>query len=181
MALIAEEVVEEWLNQAGYFTIRGIKLGVSEMDILAIKRVGNEWDLRHYEVQASVNPVSYISSVPKALQNSEGRASTSMKKRSQDELRMGVNEWISKKFLDVKKEKLRNRLCPGEWSYHFVVGEVKHQDELQIFQESQVTIKRLSEVIKKLQSNPRREFTASGKDLCDLISMGNSLSTEAAK
>ena len=29
MALLAEEVVEEWLNRQGYFTIRGIRLGTS--------------------------------------------------------------------------------------------------------------------------------------------------------
>lgn len=47
MALIAEEVVEEWLNQQGYFTIRGIKIGVHEMDILAVKFEGSKSDLRH--------------------------------------------------------------------------------------------------------------------------------------
>lgn len=26
MALLAEEIVEEWLNRQGYFTIRGIKM-----------------------------------------------------------------------------------------------------------------------------------------------------------
>ena len=82
MALIAEEVVEEWLNQQGYFTIRGIKLGVQEMDILAIKLNDEAADLRHYEVQASVNPVSYISSVPKAIQKSEGRHANSAKSRT---------------------------------------------------------------------------------------------------
>ena len=33
MALLAEELVEEWLNRHGYFTIRGVKLGVHEMDL----------------------------------------------------------------------------------------------------------------------------------------------------
>ena len=37
MSLLAEEVVEEWLNRNGYFTIRGIKVGVDEIDILAIR------------------------------------------------------------------------------------------------------------------------------------------------
>jgi len=57
MALIAEEVVEEWLNQRGYFTIRGIKLGCDDMDILAVRIKDGEPDLRHYEVQASVKPI----------------------------------------------------------------------------------------------------------------------------
>ena len=37
MSLLAEAVVEEWLNRQGYFTIRGIKLGNDEIDILAIR------------------------------------------------------------------------------------------------------------------------------------------------
>jgi hypothetical protein len=36
MALLAEELVEEWLNRTGYFTIRGLKLGVHEVDLLAV-------------------------------------------------------------------------------------------------------------------------------------------------
>jgi Holliday junction resolvase-like predicted endonuclease len=37
MALLAEEIVEEWLNRQGYFTIRGIRLGVNEIDLVAVK------------------------------------------------------------------------------------------------------------------------------------------------
>jgi hypothetical protein len=37
MALLAEELVEEWLNRQGCFTIRGIKIGVHEIDLLAVK------------------------------------------------------------------------------------------------------------------------------------------------
>lgn len=50
MALIAEEVVEEWLNRKGFFSIRGIKLGVREMDILAVRHGEGGIDRRHYEV-----------------------------------------------------------------------------------------------------------------------------------
>ena len=66
MALLAEEIVEEWLNRQGYFTIRGIKMGVHEIDLLAVKWLGNgKTECRHIEVQASMRPVSYISRVPK--------------------------------------------------------------------------------------------------------------------
>ncbi len=37
MALLGEEVVEEWLNRKGYFTIREIKLGVHEIATLALR------------------------------------------------------------------------------------------------------------------------------------------------
>ncbi|MDA3927225.1 MAG: hypothetical protein PF904_21340 [Kiritimatiellae bacterium] len=60
MALLAEEVVEEWLNRQGYFTIRGIRLGVHEIDLLAIKPKKNgKYDCRHIEVSVSTNPIAY--------------------------------------------------------------------------------------------------------------------------
>ena len=171
MALIAEEVVEEWLNQQGYFTIRGIKLGVHEMDILAVKIQGTNVDLRHYEVQASVNPVSYISSVPKAIQKSEGRHANSAKARTSEEIAEGVKEWIEKKFLHPKKQNLRQWLAAGEWSFHFVVNEVAHEEELEEFKKSQVTVDRLRDVLEDLKDTASRKYTASGKDLIDLMLM----------
>ncbi|MFZ1291431.1 MAG: hypothetical protein WAR79_15155 [Melioribacteraceae bacterium] len=47
MALLAEEIVEEWLNRNGFFTIRGIKLGVNEIDILAVKITKTKIEARH--------------------------------------------------------------------------------------------------------------------------------------
>jgi hypothetical protein len=43
VAPLAEELVEEWLNRKGYFTIRGIKVGVHEMDILADPCTGHQF------------------------------------------------------------------------------------------------------------------------------------------
>lgn len=48
MSLQAETLVEEWFNRNGYFTIRGIKDKIDEMDILAIKNLDNRsWDCVH--------------------------------------------------------------------------------------------------------------------------------------
>jgi hypothetical protein len=58
MLLLAEVVVEEWLKRRGYFTIRGVKLGNDEMDILAIRQLSNgNIERRHIEVSASTNPL----------------------------------------------------------------------------------------------------------------------------
>jgi hypothetical protein len=37
MAILAESLVEEWLNREGFFTVRGVKHGVGEIDLLAIR------------------------------------------------------------------------------------------------------------------------------------------------
>lgn len=97
MAILAEEIVEEWLNRKGYFTIRGIKLGVHEIDLLAIKVTPGGVERRHLEVQSSMRPVSYLTKVPKDVQKRTGRASASAKTRTSQELRESVREWIEQK------------------------------------------------------------------------------------
>ena len=37
MALLGEQLVDEWLNRIGFFTLRGIKRGVHEIDLLGIR------------------------------------------------------------------------------------------------------------------------------------------------
>jgi hypothetical protein len=68
MSLLAESLVEEWLNRKGYFTIRGIKHGIGELDLLGIHRESSGsvtgW---HVEVQASFRPVGYIAKLTKEM------------------------------------------------------------------------------------------------------------------
>ena len=181
MALLAEEVVDEWLNRQGFFTIRGIKLGVAEMDILAIRHTGaGGMECRHYEVQASVNPVGYITQASRADQR-QGVAANSAKKRDSAQLGAAVEEWIVKKFSDPRKAALRERLHTGKWSWHFVIGVVRHMEELAAFSEHSVEIIRLDAIVQQLLgTSPNPDFmiaSASGKDLTDLIALGGRLSS----
>lgn len=170
MALLAEEIVEEWLNQEAYFTIRGIKLGVQEIDLLAVKNLdGGKVKCRHVEVQASMRPVSYISRVPVDVQKETGRAPNSAK-RSDEELVEGVKEWVSKKFYHPKKVMVRNKLWPGEWSTELVVNKVKSERELELFAGHGIKIHRLLDVVKELED--KSLFTAAGADFVDLVHLG---------
>jgi hypothetical protein len=58
MALVAETLVEELLNRQGYFTIRGIKTGQGETDLLAASF--REPDALHVEITVPANPIGYI-------------------------------------------------------------------------------------------------------------------------
>ena len=113
MALLAEEIVEEWLNRNGYFTIRGIKIGVNEIDLLAIKINGSKIEARHIEVQASSNPISYLCPLSKRLRKKTGRSPQSTKLRSVKEVEESVNEWLEKKYYQKKKQNLRDMLFSG--------------------------------------------------------------------
>jgi hypothetical protein len=96
MALLAEEIVEEWLNRQGFFTIRGIKMGVQEIDLLAIKwQADGKAECRHIEVQASMRPVSYISQVPKEQQKTGRAASSASGADIVDLIQMGLHTQVS--------------------------------------------------------------------------------------
>jgi len=171
MALLAEELVEEWLNRQGFFTIRGIKLGVQEMDILAIKLHANSVECRHVEVQASVHPVSYIAKVPKEVQKSTGRSSGSAKHRTMDELEHSVKEWIEHKYHMKMKDKLRISLVDARWSFELVVHHVKHPDELDAIKRHGVRVYLLSQIVNDLRTNAKKQpiRAAGGADFVDLV------------
>lgn len=171
MALLAEELVEEWLNRQGYFTIRGIKLGVHEIDLLAVKSVGEcKVKCRHLEVQASMRPVSFISSVPKHLQKG-GRAAKSVK-RSQEELEQGVAEWVDAKFRKPEKLALMRALWKGEWSAELVLNVIKSQGEVALIKQRGIEIIWLKDIVNSLSEDRFPIKSASGADFVDLIQMG---------
>ena len=171
MSLLAEEVVEEWLNRQGYFTIRGIKLGVHEIDLLAIKKSAEgTTECRHIEVQVSMRPVSYITQVPRELQRT-GRSPNSAR-RSLDELGIGVSEWVEKKYHHPDKVRLRESLWPGDWSYEFVAHVVKSEDELSLIASHGIKVIRFSDVVSSLTSKHALFSSACGGDIVELVHMG---------
>lgn len=175
MALLAEEIVEEWLNRRGYFTIRGIKLGVHEIDILAVKLDNDGVVCKHIEVQASMRPVSYISAVPKAIQNATGRAPMSAKERSKEELQLSVKEWIDKKFHLDRKARLRQALHEGDWEFELVVHQVRHPEELQQIEANGIAIRHLASIVADLAESKHLVPSAAGASLVDLVLLQSSL------
>jgi hypothetical protein len=170
MSLLAEDIVEEWLNRQGYFTIRGIKLGVHEIDLLAVKpRAKGDVECRHLEVQASMRPVSFISKVPTKLQKS-GRAANSAS-RSDAELVEGVAEWVEKKVHWPKKKVLMQKLWSGNWSSELVLNVVKSQQEVDLIQGHGIKIIRLKDVVASLAQDRGLVNSAASADFMDLIHM----------
>jgi hypothetical protein len=173
MSLLGEEVVEEWLNRNGYFTIRGIRVGVDEIDILAMKPLpGRKHECRHIEVQLSTNPISYISKVPSAIRKQTGIAPHNAKKRDHQQLKQGVKEWIDAKYDSPRKDEMRQKLCPGTWSKELVVGVVKHEEEIDLLREAGVTIHRLKDIVSEMTKKQTLVKSAAGADLLDLMLVG---------
>jgi len=169
MSILAEEIVEEWLNRQGFFTIRGIKIGVQEIDLLALRVIENNTECRHIEVTASITPMSYISNVPLEIQKATGRAANSRSPRTTEELRVGVNEWIGKKFSQPKKIDLRQKLYARNWSYELVVNNVYCPEELDLFREAGIKVFHLRDLLSELKNKKTVIEKASGASLVDLI------------
>lgn len=172
MALLAETLVEEWLNRRGYFTVRGVKEGVAEMDLLAIKPSGATGvEALHVEVQTSFRPIGYISPSAKSLAASTGRRRSLTAQRTRETLRESVSEWVHKKYLISKKVHRREAMWPGaEWKYVLVHAVVKHPEELREIAKRGVELVSLQTVLEDLCPPERPPFTASaGGDLADLI------------
>jgi len=169
MALLAEEIVEEWPNRNGYFTIRGAKVGLYEIDLLAIKKSGPKVERRHIEVQVSIRPASYITPLSKQDQRKTGRAPHNATKRKPDELEAGVHEWVHKKFLMQQKCELRESLYPGKWQYELVVNEVRHAEEPRLIEKEGVKILHLSDIIEELRLSKTCIKSAAGRDLIELV------------
>src|SRR5258708_32136746 len=124
MALLAEEIVEEWLNRDGWFTIRGIKIGAGEIDILAIKPTRNGIQCRHMEVHAAFNPIGYITPVPK-VRRQPGQGAGYTERRSDEELQSFVSVWVRNKYDHPKKVNQRKALFNGPRTRHLVVHKIK--------------------------------------------------------
>jgi hypothetical protein len=168
MALLAEEIVEEWLNRRGYFTIRGAKSGLDEIDLLAIRLGAHNLECRHVEVQASTNPVSWLAPVTKELQRT-GTARNSAKARSPELIQACVDEWVEKKFFSRKKRELRDRLAPGPWSLALVVHRLKHPEELAVIRSRNIVVDDLDRVVHEVLAAENLLSAAAGQSLVELI------------
>jgi hypothetical protein len=156
MALLAEEIVEEWLNRDGWFTIRGIKMGNYEIDILAMKPTAKGIQCRHLEVQASFSPISYVTK-------------SNAKHLSDEELQNSVSEWVHKKYNHPRKQEQRKALFDGGWTRELVVHKLKHPEELELIRKAGITVYNLREVIGSLKQDHKVVSKAAGADFVELV------------
>ena len=174
MALLAESLVEEWLNREGFFTIRGVKHGVGEIDLLAVRRkpsgtvVG--W---HVEVQASFRPIGYIAKLTDELTLRDGKkiAASSAVARTAKQIETCAKAWVERKFSSASKVSVREKLWPGvNWSFHLVHAVVREEKELAAFRRFDVICHPLQEVLATLSAESKDRFSGSaGGDLAELI------------
>jgi hypothetical protein len=169
MALLAETLVEEWLNRNGYFTIRGVKHGQGEMDLLAVRPQSDGVVGWHVEVTVSFRPIGYIAREPAG--NSSRRRSH-VRKRTPEQIRAYAHDWVEAKFRSSDKVQLRSELWPGlTWSFHLVHGVIRYPLELEAFESEEITCHSFNQLLSDLSQRGDRSFSGSaGGDLAEIIS-----------
>lgn len=168
MALLGESLVEEWLNREGFFTIRGVRHGVDEMDLLAIRREKDGKVIgRHVEVQISFRPIGFIAKLPKGALNR-----LSVRARSIQEVEDCARIWVEAKFKAQSKLKMRDQLWPGvKWEYHFVHAVVRDPHELEAIAGEGITLHPFHSILGALSQRKSNSFSGSaGGDLAEIVS-----------
>ncbi len=158
MAALDEQLVEEWLNREGFFTMRGVKVGLSEMDLLAVRARDSTLECWHVEVQVSFSPMGYIG------------GDNNAKRRTPKETSDGINEWIEKKFLQKKIASRRTDLIPNaKWKYVFVHAVARHPEELGLIQKKGIILKPYHEVIETLKLGLKNTSSSSASGIVDIL------------
>jgi hypothetical protein len=172
MALLAETLVEEWLNRRQFFTIRGVRQGVDEIDLLAVRyREAQQPEAWHVESQVSFRPIGYITPLARELARELGKKSTSVFRRTDQQLEQCVAARVRKKFHAKRKVAARELLWPGaDWQFVVAHGTVKYPAELDAIAAQGVTLLPLSTILQDLCTFGSSLFTGTaGGDLAELI------------
>ena len=156
--MLDEQLVEEWLNRQNFFTMRGIKSGVDEIDLLAIRPTPEGLECWHVEVQVSYRPVGYIG------------GDTNARKRTDKELRAGVEQWVVKKFTSPKKVKRRNEiLADAKWRNFLVHAVLKDESELPIMEELGVELIQYKKVLEDLRVDKQGKSSSAASGIVEML------------
>lgn len=158
MALLDEQLVEEWLNRKNFFTIRGIKCGVDEIDLLAVHHEGERKDCWHVEVQVSFRPIGYVG------------GDTNARRRTEAEICAGVEQWVEKKFFSKRKIERRNEVLPNtKWHYVFVHGVLRDETELEYMKKLGVTLIPYKQVLLELRDDLSSQSSSTASNIAEIL------------
>lgn len=182
MALLAETLVDEWLNRNNFFTMRGLKHGVHEIDLLGIQLNKINYTARHVEVQVSLRPIGYIAPLLPQYVPSFAKSKTSAKVRPPEIMKTSVEAWVQKKFTTPDKVRVREEKWPGcKWDLIFVHGVVKDKYELEVMRNLGITTIPLSKILYELKHSPGKITGGAGTDFAELIEYYNEQSNRSGE
>lgn len=158
MALLDEQLVEEWLNRNKFFTMRGLKCGIDEIDLLALKYADGEPEFWHVEVQVSYRPIGYIG------------GDTNARRRTVDEIKAGVAQWVNKKFTSDRKVQKRNSVVANaNWRYVLVHGVLRDETELDYMREHGIELIQYKTILMYLRDNTSLQSSSVASNITDIL------------
>lgn len=160
---IIEDIIADWFNSKGYFLIQNLKIGVNEVDILAIKLDNNKRvkEAIYVEVQCSSNPIGYIG------------GTSSAKKRSTSEVANGVKAYIDKKFNDEKIKHIVEQLIGLQYRKLFICGRLKDEDTIDFFKKNGVDVIRVWDIFNEVKENNGEYKTGGGNRYHQLLHLSD--------
>ena len=175
MALLAEQLVDEWLNRQGFFTVRGVKEGVDEIDLLGVRpsrTSSGTLEAWHVEVQVSFNPNAYISKLSKGQMAELGTNNkNSAKVRQTELLERTVEGWVEGKFNKKRKRQMREERWTGlNWQFKLVHARAKYPVELELIAKHCIELIPLQKVLQDLEATAGKMRGYSGTDILEIIS-----------
>jgi hypothetical protein len=182
MAALAESLVDEWLNRQGFFTVRGVRHGVDEIDLLAVRPSASGLDAWHVEVQASFRPIGYISPLLAEHIPSFAKSKTSAKSRPLELLEPCVESWVEGKFYSASKRAARELAWPGlQWRPTLVHAVVREPAELRLISARGIACLALHTVLADLKHAAGKLKGVAGTDLAEIIEYYNTFVVPANK
>lgn len=158
MALLDEQLVDEWLNRKGFFTMRGLKVGIDEIDLLAVRMI-DQLECWHVEVQVSYRPIGYVG------------GDNNARRRTPEEIQLGVEQWVERKYTSTRKVARRVAVLPSaQWKYIFVYGVLRDESELEYMTRLGVTPISYKQVLNELRAAPAGNTSSSlGSDITEIL------------
>jgi hypothetical protein len=183
MALLAETLVDEWLNRQGFFTVRGIKHGNDEIDLLGVRPAESGLEAWHVEVQASFRPIGYIAPVTDEIATRFNATSKSARKRPPEIVAGCAEAWVRSKFTKERKITVREQAWPGlEWKFVFVHAIVREPEELRKIAACGVRLVPLHQVLAGLEHEVAKGIRGgAGTDFSEIIEYFKKHSSVAAQ
>lgn len=171
MALLAESLVDEWLNRQRFFTVRGVRHGNNEIDLLGVRPQPNGLDAWHVEVQVSFRPITYISPVTDEIAKRFPATPKSARKRPSEIVEECADAWVNAKFMRDEKRKARNQAWPSlNWNYVFVHGIVREPNELAAIERMGVRLVAFHQVLAELKHSTSKGLRGgAGTDLSEIV------------
>ncbi len=172
MPLLAEQLVDEWLNRQGFFTLRGAKAGRTEIDLLGVRMLENRLEGWHVEVQVSFRPINYIAPLSNDEQHRLGaRGPNAAVQRPPDIVEAAAKRWVEKKFGSQSCKQLRESCWKDvDWQFKFVHAKVHNRSELEDISACGVELKPFEGVLAELcRPPPGQVTTAAGTDIAEII------------